>query len=741
MRDPAPPRASGLALAMAGLLLAVGGGAATAAPPAVATEDGLETVTVYARRITPVTRVAATVTVLDAARIEATLASDVRELVRYEPGLTVRNDPFRFGLDTVSVRGLGGNRVAVEIDGVPAAGGFAVGSYADSGRAFLDPAFVHRVEFLRGPASSLYGSEAIGGVVAMTTYMPAHLLRSGSEQVASKVAAGYDSQDSGWHAVALLAGRAGPGEWLLGYVRREGHESDTAADVEPDPRDYVNDALLAKYVLPDAPGGALTLAFDAGRHEQETAVDAFLGVDRFVNTTRLDGDDRLERFRASVAQTLSSGRAWFDTADWRLYWQGTATDQDTYEVRRAVPPRSPAVVLERSFDYDEATLGLEFTAARALSARSFEHQLVYGVEATRTRLEEMRDGLQTTIDTGATSGVILGETFPLRDMPVSDVTEIGVFLQDEIELAGARWTLVPALRIDHYDLSPDVDRIYREDNPSSPAVSIEETSLAPKLGATYRFTDVITGFFQYAHGFRSPPPEDVNIGLEIPLFRVRAVPNPDLKPETSDGFELGLRVRSAAVTLTASAFRTDYDDFIESKVNLGADASGVTLFQSRNVAEARIYGAEMSALANMGAATARLDGWTARLAASWTRGDDLVRDKPLNSIDPPRLVAGFRYEAPSQRWSSEIVVTAVEAQRDVDTSLADLYRTDGHATVDLLAEWRVSPRTRLNVGLFNLTDEAYIEWADVRGRTAADVLVPYYTQPGFNAAATLHYDF
>ena len=739
MREPARQRPSGLRPAIAALLLSTGGAVAAAAPPTVATEDGLETVTVYARRITPVTRVAATVTVVDAARIEATLASDIRELVRYEPGLTVRNDPFRFGLDTISVRGLGGNRVAVEIDGVPAAGGFAVGSYADSGRAFLDPAFVQRVEFLRGPASSLYGSEAIGGVVAMTTYTPAHLLRSGNERVATKMAAGYDSQDDGWHALALVAGQAGAGAWLLGYVRREGHEGDTAADVEPNPREYVNDALLAKYVLPGVPGGALTLAFDAGRLEQQTAVEAFLGVDRFVNTTRLDGDDRLERYRLSVAQTLDIGV--FDTADWRLYWQGTATDQDTYEVRRAAPPRSPAVELDRSFDYDESTFGVEFTAAKGLTAGTFEHQFVYGFEATRTRLEEMRDGLQTTIDTGATSNVILGETFPLRDMPVSDVTEVGVFLQDEIQRAGARWTLVPALRVDHYDLAPDVDRIYGEDNPSAPAVGIEETSLAPKLGATYRFNGTVTGFFQYAHGFRSPPPEDVNIGLEIPLFRVRAVPNPDLKPETSDGFELGFRVSSSAVTLTASAFQTDYDDFIESKVNLGADASGVTLFQSRNVAEARIYGAELSALASLGAVGARLEGWTARLAASWTRGDDLVRDKPLNSIDPPRLVAGVRYETPSQRWNGELVVTAVEAQRDVDTSLADLYRTDGYATVDLLAEWRLSSRMRLNVGLFNLTDEAYIEWADVRGRTVDDVHVPYYTQPGFNAAATLHYDF
>ncbi|HET9694898.1 MAG TPA: TonB-dependent hemoglobin/transferrin/lactoferrin family receptor [Steroidobacteraceae bacterium] len=730
-----------LRLALASLLMCAAGTASgVAAEPVHASSDELETVTVYARRITPVTRVAATVTVVDEARIEATLAADIRELVRYEPGLTVRNDPFRFGLDTIAIRGLGGNRVAVEIDGIPAAGGFAVGSYADSGRAFLDTAFVHRVEFLRGPASSLYGSEAIGGIVAMTTLAPAHLLPAGSSELGLRTEAGYDSQDAGWHAAALVAGRAGPGDWLLGYVRREGHEVDTAADVEPDPREYANDALLAKYVLPDVAGGPLTLAFEGGRLEQQTSVDAFLGVGRFVNTTLLEGDDRMRRYRVSVDQSLS-GRGWFDSADWRAYWQGTETDQDTHEVRRAVPPRSPAVELDRSFAYDETTLGVEFTAAKSLGSGALTHDLVYGFEATRTRLEELRNGLQTTIETGETTTSILGEDFPLRDMPLTDVTEVGVFVQDEIRPADARWTLVPALRIDSYDLSPDADRIYREDNPSSPAVSVEETSLAPKLGATWRLSDALTAFFQYAHGFRSPPPEDVNIGLEIPLFRVRAVPNPDLEPETSDGYELGLRVTSPALSLTASVFQTEYDDFIESKVNIGADASGVTLFQSQNVAEARIYGAELSSLADFGAWSPSLEGWSGRLAASWTRGEDVVRDEPLNSIDPPRVVVGLRYDAPSQRWGGELVVTAVEAQREVDTSLADLYRTDGYATLDLLADWRFSERLRLNVGLFNLTDAEYIEWADVRGRTKDDVLVPYYTQPGFNASATLRYAF
>ena len=727
-----------LPLAILGLLLC---GAEAGSAPAPARDEGLETVTVYARRITPVARVAATVTVVDETRIDTTLASDMRELVRYEPGLTVRNDPFRFGLDTVAIRGLGGNRVAVEIDGVPAAGGFAVGSYADSGRAFLDPAFVHRVEFLRGPASSLYGSEAIGGIVAMTTLTPRHLLSDGREGLRVRTEVGHDSKDSGWHGAAMVAGQAGPGDGLLGYVRREGHEVDTAADVTSDPRDYTSDAVLARYVLPGTSGRPLTFSFEGGALEQQTSVDAFLGVGRFVNTTVLEGDDRMRRHRVSVEQSLGSAGAWFDSADWRIYGQGTSTDQATYEVRRAIPPRTPATTLDRTFAYDETTFGVEFTAARSLESGAFTHDLVYGVEATRTRLKELRNGVQTTVATGESTHTILGEKFPLRDMPLTDVNEVGVFVQDEIRPRDSRWSVVPALRVDYYELAPDVDQIYREDNPSSRAVGVDETSVAPKLGATYRFTDTVTGFVQYAHGFRSPPPEDVNVGLEIPLLRVRAVPNPDLAPESSDGYEFGVRVTGPALSLAASVFQTEYDDFIESKVNVGTDASGVTLFQSRNVAEARIYGVEFSSLADLGAWSPVLDGWTGRLGASWTRGDDLARDKPLNSIDPPRMVLGLRYEAPSQRWASELMLTGVEAQRDADTSGADLFLTDGYATVDLLAEWRFSPRLRLNAGVFNLTDAKYIEWSDVRGRTAEDALVPYYTQAGLNASVTLHYDF
>jgi hemoglobin/transferrin/lactoferrin receptor protein len=240
---------------------------------------------------------------------------------------------------------------------------------------------------------------------------------------------------------------------------------------------------------------------------------------------------------------------------------------------------------------------------------------------------------------------------------------------------------------------------------------------------------------------RSPPPEDVNIGLELPQFRVRAVPNPDLKAEQSDGYEVGARLETEALSMSASVFQTEYRDFIESKVNLGVDpATGYTLFQSRNVAEARIYGAELAATARFDRWWPALAGFSGRMAASFARGDDLVRDVPLNSVDPPQAVLGLRYDSPAGRWGLETMLTAVEAQREVDRSRADLYRTDGYATLDLLARVQLSRRLRLNVGLFNLTDEQYVEWSDVRGRVSGDPLLPYYTRPGFNASLALRYD-
>jgi hemoglobin/transferrin/lactoferrin receptor protein len=127
------------------------------------------------------------------------------------------------------------------------------------------------------------------------------------------------------------------------------------------------------------------------------------------------------------------------------------------------------------------------------------------------------------------------------------------------------------------------------------------------------------------------------------------------------------------------------------------------------------------------------------LTAAWAHGEDRVRDKPINSVDPASAVLSLAYAAPERDWGGELVTTVVAEKNAVDASRVDLYQTDGYVTLDLLAHYDFGRGLRLQAGVFNLTDAEYIEWADVRGRPAGDPLVPCYTRPGRNASVTLHW--
>ena len=740
-----------LASAVAAVLgLAAGASRAAPVPQGVPSDAPLEEVTVYARRLQPVTRIAATVTVIDAGDIDRTLAGDVKQLVRYEPGLSVSNDPFRFGLDTFTIRGVGGNRVAVEVDGIPSAPGFTIGNYSNSGRAFVDVALVQRVEVLRGPASSLYGSDAIGGVVAMTTFRPAALLGAGTD-AALRAQGGYESANDGWRAAVIGATRLGSADVLAGYVHRQGHQADTAARVEPDPIDYDSDSVLLTALFDAAPGGPLTLTAEGGRLRQSSSVDAWelLAGSRFANTTRLEGDDSGSRFRLSASQELGTTRA-YDSADWALYWQGSDTNQKTLEERRAIPkPRTPPTRYDRRFQFDEQVVGAEFTAVKDVEYLGVAHDFVYGLQLSGLRMEEMRDATLTNLDTGETSNAIpaIGETYPLRDFPVTDVVEAGLYAQDEMRFGNGAWSVIPALRVDYYDLTPHPDAKWEDRNPTAPAVGLTDTSFSPKLGLTRRIGESLSAYFQYSRGFRAPPPEDVNISVYLPQFNVQAIPNPDLKPEASNGYELGLRGDTGAMSFALAGYWNDYEDFIESKIPVDYDpVTKVTTFQSRNIEKARIYGAELSGTVRGDALASALAGWTARLSAAWSKGDDLNDDQPINSVDPGEALLSLAYEGPSGRWRGELVTTAVAAKREVapvkvGTNYVEPYRTDSYVTLDLLGQADLGHGLSVNAAIFNITNQEYIEWADVRGRPAGDPLIPYYTNPGRNVSVTLNWRY
>ena len=166
-----------------------------------------------------------------------------------------------------------------------------------------------------------------------------------------------------------------------------------------------------------------------------------------------------------------------------------------------------------------------------------QHDLAYGLDVSRSETRQKRDGRRTFLDTGVVTPVMLPDIFPVRDFPISETTQAGLYLQDEMSFADGDFRLIPALRVDYYKLDPEVDNIFAEDNPGVAVTDLSETNVSPKLGAVWHFAPQWSLFGGYSRGFRSPPYNDVNIGFTNLQFGYTAIANPDLKPETSDGVE------------------------------------------------------------------------------------------------------------------------------------------------------------------------------------------------------------
>mgnify|MGYP003678196679 CR=1 FL=1 len=111
--------------------------------------------------------IAGTVSVVTDEEIRQTLSDSLADVVRYQPGLGM-DTAARGGDEGFSIRGIGGNRVLTVIDGVRSTDMYAAGpsSYGKDGFEVDD---LKAVEVIRGPASVLYGADALGGVVLLRT--------------------------------------------------------------------------------------------------------------------------------------------------------------------------------------------------------------------------------------------------------------------------------------------------------------------------------------------------------------------------------------------------------------------------------------------------------------------------------------------------------------------------------------------------------------------------------------------
>ncbi|MEX1236829.1 MAG: TonB-dependent receptor, partial [Pseudomonadales bacterium] len=523
----------------------------------------------------------------------------------------------------------------------------------------------------------------------------------------------------------------------LSFNYRTGNELDNKAIATPvDLIDHKQWETFAKWSYTFDHGGRLRAILDRYEREVDSDLKSVLGFGRqYRSTVSLIGNDTQERNRASL-DYLIRDLAGFDLASLMIYYQGNESEQATIDTRADLTTSVPNQLIERLFSFRDDSSGLEAKVRRDFTTQSAEHILVGGIEWNHSRLTEARDGLATNLVTGATTKVLPpGETLPQRDLPRSDVDSVGVYLQDEIQFGAL--TLIPAIRWDRFKLDASTDGLFTD---ASRLTDLEDNNLSFRLGMTRRMSDHLTLFLHYAEGFRAPPAEDVNLFLDYRGFiNLRALPNPDLKAEQSKNYETGVRFNYEGTNVSLGGYHSIFDNFIESRVNIGVDPSdGTLLFQSRNIQNARIYGFEAEISQQLSALHPALDAWSLDAGYHWAKGENRDTNLPINLVNPAKAVFGLHWQE-SGTTSASLRVRHYSRQTRVDFSEGDFFVAPSQAVIDLTARWRLRPSIEIVAGLYNLNDSRYWRYGDVRMFDPIDPRVESLTRPGRNAAVTFYY--
>lgn len=633
-----------------------------------------------------------------------------RDLVQQVPNTV--SDLFRTlpGVDVIGVgvnqgrpqiRGQRGTRILLLEDGL------RVNSFRrqqDFGElpALVDVNGVERVEIIRGPASVLYGSDAIGGVVNIINRTPQAEGLHGSGQLRY---GGVESQRTG---SGRLFGRFGDVTLRAGGTIRN-------ADPYEAPAGTFGDITLAE----DAEvfdTGVQDRSWDfrlgwepLGRHSVYAKVSSYSADDTGfggVDPALYDpGAPEIvityptqswTKFSAGyVAQDL--GKALADRVELTAYRQ-----KNERELTFAFKLRmGPGLLEQLNENYtDITTTGFRAEARKLVSPGLL---LTYGLDYVK----DQALGTDSNLTSITGFGPPRVTTSDRPQLPEADFSTLGAFLQGEVEVtdrfsvvAGGRYQAVKAETFATPGLE-DQSPVSDSDGTFVGALNgILEVgggvSLVGAVGRAFRSPNLIERFFDGA------TPEGSG-------YQVRS---PDLKPETSLNADLGLRYVTSRMSVEAFAFRNTIYDGIRIEP-LGTQVNGVAAFRNTNVEELVFRGVELGGEFILGRGFSATGGYT------WQDAKNASEDEiPVGETFSSKVTGTVRYTHPSDRFWTAWEVRHNGDRKDIvleDNPLGaiipsftvmnlrggvTLFRTDG------------GQEHRLGIALTNLTNELYAEFSN-----------------------------
>ncbi|MEB3216848.1 MAG: TonB-dependent hemoglobin/transferrin/lactoferrin family receptor [Nostocales cyanobacterium 94392] len=706
---------------------------------------------------------AGNITVIDAEQIEKQQARDIRDLLRYEPGVSVPNNT-RGGLQGVNIRGLDGNRVNMEVDGIRLPSEYNYGT-SQIGRDYVDIETLNALEIIRGNNSGENRSDALGGTINFQTAEAGNLLDILGKNSFTNLRTGYSSKDQSLFGTIIQANRFDNVDTLFIYTRRNGSEFQVGNgnSIYQDDQDKTRNNFLGK----------VTYNIDEQSFVEFTG-EIFNNVtDSKFSTANLPGmtfegsstdlTEKLTTNRQRVSLVYQFDRP--DTASWlkfartQVYFQDALTEEENF---RTINSRGVISSQEEEKDLTDKSFGANVKLRSDFDWGNINHRLTYGLDISKTYNERNYFRFDTT-----TGNRVNSRGYPQKDFPDSNTFRLGIYLQDEIGFANnSQLKVIPGLRFDSYSLSA-------ENNPEftikgNDAVDFAESAINPSLGIVYEANPSLTLFGRYSRGFRPPLYNEVNYSFraDIPFRPHKGIPNPDIQAETSNNFELGLRSRSKQFDFDITGFYNRYNDFIETAALIGYDDNDIgsitpvpfQTFQTKNVSEAEIYGLEIKTAYRF---NSQPGGFALRGGLGLQIGNDLTDNKPLATVGPLQGVLSLGYQAPDDKWGAELIGTFVAKAREQQnyvnpTSIVvgqpesnrtfiDPYEPEEYTLVDLIGYYKINPNLTLTAGIYNIFNSEYYQYSDVRtidtNSRFFEAQRGRYAQPGTNIAVGLNWRF
>jgi hemoglobin/transferrin/lactoferrin receptor protein len=540
-----------------------------------------------------------------------------------------------------SIRGLTGQRVLVLVDGSP------MNSVRGNGPhpSLLDPTQVERIEVVRGPSSVAYGSDAIGGVINIITREPRF---SGPDQVlrGSASLGGSVSGLPARNGSLEFSARAGN---LSGFFAGSARKTDDFRNADGTiPHSGFSDwnALAnLRYDLTDR------LALKGGYQLYRASKVGIPGLDYtepgYSQTFQFKNYDR-DYAHLSLDHRYAES-SWLATTHIKTYWQREHRNfYSDIDISFPMGPGTKGLVTsakDRGLDLDTYGLQIQMTSRKTSLAR-----FSAGLDAARDVTGGANSDLQKFFmltHHDSTRTLLSEETVRSTSVPTGRFDNYAGFVQGEWFLA-PQWTVNAGGRLTRYRYRTDFT-LMQTDFASQPR-SRDDDAISGSLGLVYQPIEDLHLTANVANGYREPNAQDLFFSGPGSVGFV--IGNPDLKPERSISYDLGLRWGPRTLAISGNVFYSTFKDLINALEYhpTAPEAGRDSTYRYTNITTATMWGGEAEAEWQF------RPQWTARAAMSGTVGDITNRAAILEiygvSADrvPLELVPPFRGQA-SVRWN------------------------------------------------------------------------------------------